>query len=109
MNLAFEPTAVIAPEESGLIIGINPTVAHPSSKYVILAREAKRLGALSDGCQHQFDLFSGIGFKGFIGIDLQHPFVSALRRGPVFLAGGVYVLMLNDPRAIFPANRQRSV
>src|SRR5258706_4982716 len=48
MHLAFNPTAVVTSEKPGLIIRIDPTVAHPTAEHVILAEQAQRLHTLTD-------------------------------------------------------------
>src|SRR5258706_12969198 len=47
MHFAFDPAAAVASEKSGLIIRIDPGVAHPTTQDMILARQAKRLHAIS--------------------------------------------------------------
>src|SRR5882672_11096912 len=94
VNFAFDPTAVVAPEQSGLIIRIDPGVPHPTAQDVILARQPKGLHALSAGFQRRLDFFQRVWSQSFIGIDLQNPFVPALWRRPVLLLRRIDVVML---------------
>jgi hypothetical protein len=108
MNFALDPTAMIAPEESGLKIRIDTGVAHPTPKDMVFAGQTKSIHGLA-GLQRRFDLLARACFQSFIGIDLKHPFVFALWRSPILLPGGVNVLMLNDARAVFTANLKGTV
>src|ERR1051325_1637322 len=85
--LALEPTTLVATKESRLIVRINSGPPHPASQHVIPARQAKRVEVTLSSLECGFNFFTRAGLERLIGIDLQHPFVAALRRGPVLLAG----------------------
>jgi hypothetical protein len=109
VNFAFDPTAVVASEEPGLIIGIDPGVPHPPAQDVILARQPKGLHVLGPGVQRRFDFLKSVWRQCFIGIDLQNPFVPALWSGPILLLRRIDVFVLNNPGSVLLANLQRSV
>src|SRR5882672_4942416 len=87
MDFSFSPTAFVASEQTRLVIREVSAVTHPLSQHVILARDAKEVNICRSGRDGPFYFITQLRPDNLVGVDLQHPFVFALRQGPIFLPG----------------------
>src|SRR5262245_33069599 len=81
----------ITAKEASLIIGIHILRLNPMLNDVIFTSHLKYRRIGRSTLNRAANLLAGAGFQHFIRINLQDPFIRALRDGPVLLLGGVDV------------------
>lgn len=109
VDFALDPSSFVAPKDADLIIGVQPRRARPFSQDEIFARHTKSVDFGRRVFNRREDFFLQAFFQRLVRVDLQDPFMAALRRRPVLLLGGVDIFMLDDARAVFAADFQRVV
>src|SRR5258708_26801378 len=87
MDFSFSPTAFVAFEQTSMVIGEVSAVTHPLSQHVILARDTKEVNICRSACDRPFYFIAQPRPDNLVGVDLQHPFVIALRQSPILLPG----------------------
>src|SRR6266481_2090700 len=87
MDFSFNPTTFVASEQPRLVIREVSAVTHPLAQHVILARDAKEVNICRSGCDRPFYFIAQPRPDNLVGVDLQHPFVVALRQSPILLPG----------------------
>lgn len=87
MNFALSPPAFVAPEKAELVIRPDSAMLHPLPQKMIPPGDSVGIDVSRRGADNADDFFLQPWREFLVAVDLQHPFMSALRYRPIFLRG----------------------